>query len=71
LVIFSDEADLMPVYQFREYVRLREDQKLVDVVPLSEHRQKLVTIKVWGTISCFGVGLLIRFEGTMDSKKYL
>ena len=33
--------------------------------------QKKITIKVWGAISFWGVGPLIRIEGTMKGDKYL
>ena len=71
MIIFTDECDLLPVYQGKEHIRLRENQKLIEVVPLSDHSKKLLTAKVWGIISCFGVGPLVKYEDTMDGKKYL
>lgn len=54
LIVFSDEADLLPVKCGRQYVRLKEGQKFVDVIPLRETAKKEVTIKVWGTTSFLG-----------------
>lgn len=71
LVIFSDEADLIPTKCGKKYVRLKEGQSLVDVVPPKEKAEKLITIKVWGAISSLGVGPLVRYEGTMKASKYL
>ena len=70
LIVFSDESDLLPVKYGRQYVRLKEGQKFVDVIPLRETAKKEVTIKVWGTISFLGVGTLIRYEDTMDAITY-
>lgn len=71
LIIFSDEADLFPVKCGKEYVRLREGEKLVDVVPVRAGYKKNLTVKVWGSISSLGVGPLIRYEKTMNASKYI
>lgn len=70
LVIFSDEADLFPTKCGKEYIRLREGESLVDVVPVKDVAQKPITVKVWGTISSNGVGTLVRYNNTMNSLKY-
>jgi len=51
LVIFSDEADLFLVKCGKEYIRLREEEKLVDIVPIRESAKKNLTIKVWDNIT--------------------
>jgi len=71
LVIFSDEADLFPIKCGKEYIRLREEEKLVDVVPIREGSKKNLTVKVWGSISSLGVGPLVRYEETMKAQKYV
>ena len=70
LVIFSDEADLFPKKTGKQYVRFKEGQKLVDIIPLREGTKKFITIKVWGAISSLGPGPLVRYEETMKGIKY-
>ena len=70
LVLFADEADLLPTYQGKQFVRLKENQSLNDVNIEYGWMQKKLTIKVFGVISFWGVGPLIRIEGTMKGDKY-
>lgn len=70
-IIFSDEADLLPTKCGKEYIRLRRSQDPLRVVVPGQAVQRDLTIKVWGAISFLGVGPLVRYEGTMDSPKYL
>ena len=55
---------------WQRILRLREDENLVDVVPVKDVAQKPITVKVWGTISSNGVGTLVRYNNTMNSLKY-
>ena len=70
LVIFSDESDLFPVKCGRQFVHLRENQTIMDIIPITLERQKELTIKVWGAISFDGVGPLVRYEDSMNGIKY-
>lgn len=70
LVIFSDESDLFPVKCGRQFVHLRENQTIMDIIPITLERQKELTIKVWGALSFDGVGPLLRYEDSMNGIKY-
>lgn len=65
LVVFSDEADLLPTKCGKRYVRIRVGQDPSTVLPPSKEASKNLTIKVWGAISSIGVGSLVRYDGTM------
>ena len=69
-IIFSDESDLFPTYGDKEYVRIRENQNILDVVPLNQESQRFLTVKVWGVISARGVGPLVRYRGNLKSTDY-
>ena len=69
-VVFSDESDLFPAYCGREYVRLRPNQNIIDVVPLSTESKKNVTVKVWGVLTSEGVGPLVKYTGTLNGPRY-
>jgi len=70
-VFFLDEADLLPTYQGKQYIRLRENQRPGDVCPNLGWKQKKLTIKVFGMVSYWGVGPLVPVKGTMDGPNYL
>ena len=70
LIIFSDEADIFPIKCGKKYYRIRGNQKYPDPTQLCEDIDPDITIKVWGVISCFGVGPLVRYSGTMKQDKY-
>ena len=69
--VFSDESDLFPAKSGKKFLRLKEGQHLVDVVPIREEVKKILTIKVWGAISYSGTGPLVRYEDTMKAQKYI
>lgn len=51
-------------------MRLRATQNPLDVFELEQRPTRNLTVKVWGAISHFGVGPLVRYEETMDKFKY-
>jgi hypothetical protein len=67
-IIFSDESYLFPNQTRRIHVRRRCDQNVT--IPYSPNFESK-SINVWGFITSQGVGKLIRFEGFMDSEKYI
>jgi len=67
-VIFSDESDLLPQKCGKMKVRKRTGEQIF--LPPDENLRNL-TVKVWGEISYFGVGPLIRYEDTMKADKYI
>ncbi len=69
-VIFSDESDLLPTKCGKVYVRLRQNQNVLDVAPPEEASKKFLTVKVWGAISSKGIGPLVRYEGTLNAERY-
>lgn len=71
LYLFADEADLFPTYQGKEHLRLKEEQKVADLHVDSGWANRKLTIKVWGLISYWGVGPLIRYYGSMERVLYL
>ena len=71
LVVFSDEADLLPIHCGKEYIRLRRSQNPVEVIEPRQETKRNLTIKVWGAVSSIGVGPLVKYEKTMKKEKYL
>jgi len=70
LVCFSDEADLFPIKSGKHFYRTRNPKVIPNPEALCEEVRPDIGIKVWGIISCYGVGPLIRYSGTMTQMKY-
>ena len=51
MIVFSDEADLLPIKCRKPSVRLRRKQNQLDVMVLEGRPKRNLTIKVWGSIS--------------------
>lgn len=71
LGLFADEADLFPTHSGKQYMRLKENQCMSDLNISKGWEQKKLTIKVWGIVSFWGVGPLVRIYDTMKGDKYL
>ena len=71
LLMFSDEADILPNKSGKRYYRTKGRQSYPDPRRYIREIKQNITIKVWGVISCFGVGPLIRYTGTMEEDKYM
>ena len=71
LLIFADEADILPIHSGKQYLKLRENQTIADLPIDKGWKQKKLTIKIWGAISYWGPLSIVRFEGTMKRDKYL
>lgn len=67
-VIFTDESDILPTFCGKIKVRKERGENIM--LPPHPINRKL-TIKVWGAISIYGVGPLVRYTGTMREDDYL
>jgi len=69
-VIFIDESDLFPDKQGKLHYR-RYTGERVDLNVGVSTRWDPRKVKVWGSISYYGVGTLVRYSESMDSDKYI
>ncbi len=69
-IVFSDESDIFPYKSGKLFIRRRKGEH-----PLAFYNMYSKwdprTIKVWGSISAFGVGPLVRYYDTMDHTRYI
>ena len=67
-VVFSDETDLFP-QKTTGYIAWKRKQDIIDTGEERDYRS--MSVKVWGYITSSGRRRLVKYEGTMDSDKYL
>jgi hypothetical protein len=70
LIIFSDEADLLPTKCGKRYIRGKEMLPMPQDLAYTREIPRNLTIKVWGAISPLWVGTLVRYEGAITAEKY-
>ena len=71
LAIFTDESDLFPTKCGRRFYRFKWHEGQPSPANLTKEIKQNIKIKVWGAISCFGVGPLIRYKKTLKQDIYL
>lgn len=71
LVIFSDESDFFPTKTGKKYYRTKGKAIHPDPKQLCREIHSNITIKVWGIVSYWGVGPLIRYTDTVKDYKYI
>ncbi len=69
-IVFSDESDLFPDKQGKLHYRRYAGERL-DLDVGMQTRWDSRKVKVWGSISYYGVGTLVRFQDTVTSDNYI
>jgi transposase len=69
-IVFSDESDLFPYKSGKLFIRRYRGEKPLDYYAMYTKWDPR-TVKVWGCISIFGVGPLVRYTETMKNTDYI
>lgn len=67
-VYWSDESDLFPANMSETYFHLMPCEELP---PCDTKNYEMYKVKCWGTMSSDGLGVLVRYDDSMNGEKYL